>query len=588
MKNRIHFLLFCLTGIFTAQAATRSVGTGQNYATIQAAVTASNTGDIVEVHQGTYREAVSIPREGITLQPYGSDVVTINGCDVLTTWTSVGNGVYSTTLNSFITDGQSDQIFVDGKMLNLTRWPKLTSKDANGYYDLIYAPENAKATTVTEGFASGSYSFNKANLFPSDADAAVWKDAQFWLNLSNNRGVGLDGQGWTGTVSNALAGAVIANGCGGHGINDAPWGLGINQEFYVFNPTYEKVFYYGGTTLIEDGVKKLLAEGEWWKDETTLYVKLPGGGVPSATGTGTNVVEAKMRPYSFAPSSSNGLKNTTIKGFKLFATSITTDLYSANRGSVLTSASGNVIDGLDVKYVTHFTDQAGNWQMQWSAISGIVVSGENNVIKNCNFQFSAASAVSVLGNNNKVLNNNMLDMNYNVTEAGAINSGRYGFTCTDSEIAYNTITNVCQQGSNMRQFQNADETTPGVGRFHHNVINNFMIRANDSGGFDTFGNDKVWTRIDHNIFANATNNLAVGIYADYDGRMVIDHNLFWNVNSPVQLNQSGSQGYKPMRVYNNTAFGSASKGIFNGIENWGSSFDGHTTSRFGGVQQPGG
>jgi hypothetical protein len=468
---------------------------------------------------------------------------------------------------NIITGAQSNQIFVDGKMLNLTRWPHLTSKDANGEYDRLYAPQNLKATSMSG--VAGAYIFNNPSAFPDATTAARWNGAQAWVNLSHN---GHDGQGCSGIVNNTSLSSFTISGCDGKGITENPWGLGIGTEFYAFNPIAANVTANGGVTA-------LLAEGEWWKNGNTLYVKLPGGVAPSSTGTGTNVVEAKKRIYCIAPSSiAQTLSNTTIKGFKLFATSITIDNNAVLRTTgTAAAATGNVIDSLDVKYVTHFTDQSGDWQVQWSAQSGIIISGTNNVIKNCNFQYSAASAISVLGTKNKVLNNNMTDMNYNVTEAGAINTGKYGALCTDSEIAYNTITNICEQGSNMRMFKNSDKASPGKARYHHNKISNFMIRNSDSGGFDTAGGIKGMIRIDHNVMDGATNVLAIGIYFDYDLEGIIDHNLFWNVNRPIQCNQQPTvaNGTGPIKMYNNTAISSSfsERGIQNGVDTWSPSFD---------------
>src|SRR3954469_7908091 len=62
-----------------AAAATREVGTGQTYTTIQACLNAAVAGDICNVHAGTYNESPSFPRAGITLQRNSSDVVTVIG-----------------------------------------------------------------------------------------------------------------------------------------------------------------------------------------------------------------------------------------------------------------------------------------------------------------------------------------------------------------------------------------------------------------------------------------------------------------------------------------------------------------------------
>jgi len=569
MNKSIFIFILSLFGIYTSQAATFSVGSGQTYTTISAAVAVANTGDTIEVHAGTYREAVTISKSGITFKPYGNDVVTLNGCDVLTGWISDGNGVYHTTMNWDVTEmAQSNQVFVDGRMLNLTRWPHLTSKDSDGEYDRMYAPENARVKTVT---ASGStYTFTPVMPFASAQEAAMWNGAQIWINLSSQRSTGLDGQGWTGTVSGTTSTTVSANGCGNHGIGDQPWQLGPTQEFYVFNPIAASVNANGGITA-------LLAEGEWWKTGTTLYVKLPGGAAPGEAGETSNVIEAKRRVFSFAPTNlARTMSGITIKGFKLFATSITTDLDAPVRTNVAASTS-NIFDGLDVKYVTHFTNQTGDFQIQWSSQSGIILSGKNNIVKNCKFQYSAGSGVSVIGEKNKVLNNFFIDMNYSVAQAGAINTGKWNQVCYDVEIAYNTIQNVCNQATNMSKFTNKNPAIPGVGRFHHNKITNFMIRASDSGGFDVAGIDAGWPRLDHNDISVATNPLAIGIYIDFGGQYIMDHNLIWNVDRPIQLNQNGNDvvGWSPIRVYNNTATSNlASKlGIQNGVASWGPTFD---------------
>ncbi len=71
-----------LASMTEASAADRHVGAGQSYSTVQAAVDASNNGDTVIVHTGTYNERVVIDDAAITqltLRAYGSDVVTVAG-----------------------------------------------------------------------------------------------------------------------------------------------------------------------------------------------------------------------------------------------------------------------------------------------------------------------------------------------------------------------------------------------------------------------------------------------------------------------------------------------------------------------------
>ena len=51
-----------------AQAATLQVGPGQTYSTIQAAVNAANNDDVIQVHDGTYRENVIVNGKYVTLR----------------------------------------------------------------------------------------------------------------------------------------------------------------------------------------------------------------------------------------------------------------------------------------------------------------------------------------------------------------------------------------------------------------------------------------------------------------------------------------------------------------------------------------
>ena len=75
---------------------------------------------------------------------------------------------------------------------------------------------------------------------------------------------------------------------------------------------------------------------------------------------GTNVIEAKRRHFAFIPSVTNK-SNYTIKGFNLFACSITTDVNAVTNRSIAEDAQNITIDGIIAKYPSHQTDMTGNW-----------------------------------------------------------------------------------------------------------------------------------------------------------------------------------------------------------------------------------
>jgi parallel beta-helix repeat protein len=92
---------FALLSASSASAAQREVGTGLAYATIQACMNATTSGDICNVHAGTYTENVSFHANGVTLQVNSGDTVTLNGViDILSYSGAVVDGFQVTGYTS--------------------------------------------------------------------------------------------------------------------------------------------------------------------------------------------------------------------------------------------------------------------------------------------------------------------------------------------------------------------------------------------------------------------------------------------------------------------------------------------------------
>jgi hypothetical protein len=507
------------------------------YNTIQEAANAAAPGKTIKVRGGVYREEVRIPFNGLTFEAYNNEVATINGAEVLTFWTQVGSSpVYRAIMNwDFLPDDGGNQVFVDQNMIFLSRWPDQTSGD-------IVKPSDAIAESVT---AAGNIITITDNEF-NEPDG-LWTGAQVWINLSHN---GADGQGWTGTVTGSSQAnhTISVDFRGTPVLGDLPWGLGKNTEYYLFNPTPAAVKASGG-------VEALLSAGEWWKNADTLYIRTTNGNAPGQTDALQNVVEAKKRQFAFRPS--NPLVNNsaiTIRNFTLFATSITTDnSFSTRTKETAEDANNILLEGIKAKYVSHFTNHAGNFQDQWTGRSGIILNGTNNTMKNCTIQYSAGPAVCFMGYGIKILNNVISDANYGNTNSGAVNTGNLAVDC---EIAYNTINNTPMIALSVKGFRNSNLTNIGVARIHHNRIYDFMRRGHDSGAIDQVGNDGQWTRIDHNVIYNTINDAIYGpsrygIYLDFgndfDGKYIVDHNLIYNVNVPILINH-----ITDVLIYNNT------------------------------------
>lgn len=524
------------------------------FLTIKQASLLVKPGDIVNVRAGIYREQVNMITNGVTYQPYNGETVTINGTELLLNWTLTTGTTYQTTMDWDVeAKWGTNQVFADGKMIDLVRWPTQTRPD-------IVVPTNANANDVT---ASGNFfiiedtDFNEPN--------GRWVGAQIWVNLSNR---GYDGQGWTATVTatNQAAHTITVDFGEAPRIGNQAWNVGGNTEYFLFNPTLAGVNATGG-------INAVLKNGQWFKNGNTLYVKTPNGQAPSATQNGVNVIEAKKRHFAFYPFTPKS--GYTIKNFELFGCAITTDNNPWNNSAtVLETANNIIIEGIKAKYVSHQTDMSGNWQNQHYNWSGIVLRGRNNIIRNCNIQFSATSAVSVSGFGNKVLNNTIAHTNYMCSNSGALNTGFY---CKDAEIAYNTIYNTTMMGINFKYSENSDINTPNLYRIHHNTLYDFMRRSGDSGAIDMVGQDGKWIRIDHNVIYSTKpyqfDGMVHGIYFDYGGgpnvdigHYTADHNIVYNVPAPILLNQM-----KYVNIFNNVLLSNTNRypieGLNPGIEN---------------------
>lgn len=80
MSNKI---FFCMLALFlasgTAGAAALNVGQGQTYSTIQSAIDASETGDVIYVSEGTYYENVVLTKSGIAIMGKNKEKTIIDG-----------------------------------------------------------------------------------------------------------------------------------------------------------------------------------------------------------------------------------------------------------------------------------------------------------------------------------------------------------------------------------------------------------------------------------------------------------------------------------------------------------------------------
>ncbi len=557
MKNRTFLCSFAFLLMFFASASATNYYVATNdlnaadtnngtsvstpFKTIQKAASIAVAGDVVNIRTGLYRETVRPTNSGtanarIVYQPYNGEEVTVTGTEQLSGFTVHQGNIYKTPMASNFfsnTHNLSNQIFVNGEMMPLARWPNNTT------FSPSYPAKSSLSTFVSKvPQADGSYTskFTDVNL-PQGVDLVgaeiyVQPNYEAWSWTFSGKVTAINGNQVTLTTRN---------------------GSGKDGGGSVYD-SKSRYFLYNKLSLLD-------AAGEWYHDASTntLYLWCPNNVNPN-----TVTVEAKKREFAFDLSDRNYI---TIKDLKVFASTISTDSeaggnnsgFDANNNIVypwrgreyIASATGIKLDGVDAKYVSHYTDVEGHFFLQWGLSSGLVISGTNHEVRNCKIQYSSGNGISVNGKGHKIINNIITDVNYMSTDAAGINTAQPGFVY-DVEIAYNTIKRTGRSGITPRVLINS-ESTKFLARIHHNDISEYMIQDWDGGGIYAASDNQGFLRVDHNTFYNAVNAYVnSGVYFDWTKNIIVDHNVIWNNDWPLHFQAYGSGNLNNTLVYNNT------------------------------------
>ena len=531
-----------------AGASDSNFGTKESpFLTIQKAASVAQAGDTVFVREGVYRETITPQNSGaafnpIVYMPYQDEEVTISGADPITGWENHEGNIYKAPMASdfFVSAvNMTDQVFVDGQMMNLARWPN-TSLDLS---HPVKAQTNKFISKTTEG------NITTGVMEDDDLPGTDFVGAEIYFQPDINS--------WSWAFSGKLT-DVTGSQFTFETFSDN--GEGLEKIRYDSQSRY---YFFNKYSLLD-------TEGEWFHDtqNNTLYLWLPEDANPE-----NHQIEAKKRDYGFNLSK---LSYIEIKGFRIFACNITTDDASGGDGkgytedgtvrypwrgsSSLAESHHVIIDGIECLFPSHSTDISGHFFFQYGGHSGIVLSGEDHVIKNSIIRFSFANAISLLGNRHKILNNLIEDIAYSGCEYGAI--GQSGAFAWDCEMAYNTIRRTGRSGIRLG-FRNSDPDNI-VARVHHNEISDFMLQDWDGGGI-YHGGDGGFLRIDHNVIHDGKGYIVSGIYPDFGKNYVYDHNVIYNVWAAFQFTHSESgAGFNNFVIYNNTTVVTNNDGFSSG------------------------
>ncbi|MEU9202624.1 right-handed parallel beta-helix repeat-containing protein [Streptomyces sp. NPDC048332] len=289
-------------------------------------------------------------------------------------------------------------------------------------------------------------------------------------------------------------------------------------------------------------IGELAHPGEWFYDPAAkrLYVY-------STDDPDTHSVEVKRRTLGFDLTNAS---HTTIDGIGLFATTITTG----------PSSTGVTLDGIDGRYLSHYTDitrgatDCGSTVTRGVGDTGIVLDGTGNRIVNSDLSLSAGNGIALRGQNNTATDNVIHDVDYMGTYAAGI-----AVQGNSQTVTHNTISRVGRSGINL-QWNEVPGLTPGKDLIAYNDISGYARMSLDVAAIYTCCS--AWmmgTSIDHNVLhdpAPATTSTTFGIsgvYADNgQSDLVIANNVGWgNREGTVMLNGLGT-GSHDNGVYNNT------------------------------------
>lgn len=482
----------------------------QPFKTLVKAVNVLTPGCTLYVMNGTYRETLSPPSgsasKPITIKAYKDNTPIISGADLLQAadWSIYKGHIYKTpyTAKTF------EQLFVDGKMMTIARWP-----NANSNPDKVFDMQRAKTTNGNKS------SISDPNLPDGDwsgGKICIWPGAA-WISFVRE-------------IKHYTPGKSLT----------------VTKNFVVDDPHAEDKPYCprtGNDYFIFGKLAGLDVPSEWVIENGNLYLYAPDGNSPAQ-----HKIEYRTRDYGINLKDKNYV---TVSGINIFAAAITME-----------NANNCTIDACNQKYHEYFDDTDGYHATFAHRLN--YVSGSNNVWKNSEIAYSAGDGIRLDGNDNIIDNMLIHDIDYsggwfagvmgqpgknkdNVPDKANTNPSIIS-TCNNVTVTHSTIYN-CGRNAILHHKTGKFDIT-------YNDLSNASRLVKDCGLTSTFGSDGKGSIIAYNWLHDNVGTYTVGIYLDcYNRNFVIHNNVIWNCSwAGIQLN-----GYSRNNiVYNNTIWGCGS------------------------------
>jgi PA14 domain/Periplasmic copper-binding protein (NosD) len=474
------------------------------FKTIQKCADVAQPGFTCAIRTGTYRETVRPANSGssdkrIVFKSFPGETALISGADVVTDWTGFQGSIQQANLplGSDLGEGKN-QVFVDGRMMLEARYP-------NAGLDLLHP----KLGSFQQPSGSGvTWTITAPNL-PSNLTGAK-------INF-------LPGPMWvieTGKIDSSSATTFTFSSPGGQMVE--------RPSFYpaLYEPKDGNPYFIWGQLELLD------SPGEWFLKGQTLYLE------PLTADLKAHVVEIKKRSLAFDLKDRSFI---TLQNLHVFAATIAT---GDPQNPKATTSSNIVLDGVHVRYPSHFMAVTAGQSWGFGLDSGIMLYGSNHTLKNSSIAFSAGNGVILDGKNHTLTNNVIHDVDYGMTDAAAIFTGLYGSISSGHLVEGNTLFNA---GRSVLVHRSSSL------KILHNHLYNGGLLTNDLGLTYTFQSDGGGTEIAYNlVHDNFASSESMGIYLDNGSRnYLVHHNIVWNVRNALNLNLPSINN----KVYNNTLLG---------------------------------
>ena len=480
----------------------------QPFKTLVKAVSVLTPGCTLYIMNGTYRETLSPPSgsssKSIMIKAYKDNTPIISGADLLQAadWSIYKGHIYKTpyTAKTF------EQLFVDGKMMTIARWP-----NANSNPDKVLDMQRAKTTKGNQSSISdpnlpdGDWSGGKIYIWPGAA----------WISFVRE-------------IKHYTPGKSLT----------------VTKDFVVDDPHAEDKPYCprtGNDYFIFGKLAGLDVPNEWVIENGNLYLYTPDGNSPAQ-----HKFEYRTRDYGINLKDKNYV---TVSGISIFAAAITME-----------NANNCTIDACNQKYHEYFDDTDGYNATFTHRLN--YVSGSNNVWKNSEIAYSAGDGIRLDGNDNIIDNMLIHDIDYsgcwfagvmgqpgknkdNVPDK-ANTSPSIVSTCNNVTVTHSTIYN-CGRNAILHHKTGKFDIT-------YNDLSNASKLVKDCGLTSTFGSDGKGSIIAYNWLHDNVGTYTAGIYLDcYNRNFVIHNNVIWNCSwAGIQLN-----GYFITILYITTLYGVA-------------------------------